>query len=927
MYIYFKDFVKKSSFLLLIISSISLIAQFSRMKEELLQPYSEHYQRVSAGNNHYLEIKNGKLYAAGYNNKGQLGIGNTDNVSTPVQVGDSDNWVTIAAGEEFSLAIKADGTLWAWGNNDRGQLGIGTTNNSLVPTQVESDNKWISVSAGGKHAIALKNDGSLWTWGYNYFGQLGNGTVSGWSAASPTPTKVGNDTNWTSISAGTNHNLALKSNGTLWSWGENTLGQVGDGNAQANPKVSTPYQVGQDTWRVLSAGGLFSTAIKTDGTLWAWGNNYYGEMGNGGTDALHIPTQVGTDIWKNVEAGRYHATASKTDGSVWVWGDETSKGIKQGSAPTKKERLSGIVQVSSGEGFTLALKSDGKLYSWGKNNYGQLGTGTTSTNARPEALYNGSKSNEVINVASSHGFNVMVLYSNGTLKGWGDNGDYNLGLGTNSDTEPLPVAVPLAGSNNISVSTGSWHTMALKDNGTVWGWGDAEAVGSGSSQSYETVPVQINSDNDWISVISGAYTTAGIKSDGSLWMWGSNSYGELGLGNTVSNAIPTKIGTDSDRWKSVSPGGFHTIAIKADGTLWGWGRNYTGEAVGGTSTAAVLAPQQIGTDSDWIAVSAHTSSSTALKSDGTLWGWGANSWGQLGQTQPAPNKLIVPTRIGTPEERFLKSKLASWSGAAIFETGELKAWSNFATYFNELGTGDGQNHPTPFLVPNQKDVIQISAGQNHKSVLKAQRLDVCMVGRNYSGEIGVGTNEPSYSTYQCGVAPVEVENETEISVTLATFNNSPAVIASIGETLQLNAEVLPVSISQEVVWSVEQGNNVVTVDENGLVTSLKNGQAIVRATSVENSTKFADIEITVQQLGTNDINAAATKIYPNPTKDILHISSSKIVKLLEVYNLAGQKVAQKEVQSIDLSKLQKGIYLIKITFKDYGVETYKVIKE
>jgi len=176
-------------FSLLAISNVN--AQISRLGGKTSVAYEDNYQRASAGYSHYLEIKNGKLFASGSNNYGQLGLGTTSAKEiSPIQVGTDENWVSVSGGENFSLAIKADGTLWAWGYNNRGQLGISTTTNADTPTQIGTDDNWISIAAGIRHSLAIKADGTLWAWGYNYFGQLGNGTTSGFTASFPDPAQV-----------------------------------------------------------------------------------------------------------------------------------------------------------------------------------------------------------------------------------------------------------------------------------------------------------------------------------------------------------------------------------------------------------------------------------------------------------------------------------------------------------------------------------------------------------------------------------------------------------------------------------------------------------------------------------------------------------------------------------------------------------------
>jgi len=828
------------TFLSFIIINV-LQAQVSRLSTYYNTPYQESYQRIATGYKHYLEIKNGKLYACGSNQNGELGQSAQESfITEPIQIGTDENWATISAGNGFSLAIKTDGTLWAWGKNNKGQLGIGSDVATQTPTQIGND-KWFSVSAGHSFSLAIKADGTLWAWGENNKGQLGNGTDN--TVANPNPIQIGTDDNWWRISAGYRHSLALKADGTLWVWGSDSMGQLGNGITSYDPQ-NVPIQIGSEQWRVISAGGFFSTAIKADGTLWAWGDNYYGQIANGNTDTQPSPTQIGTDKWKYVYAGRNHIVALKNDGTVYSWANEMGVGgFGQPGIITQKTELSGIVQISAGDSFSFALKSDGKLYSWGKNNTGQLGQGNTTDNAIP--TFNESVSEELITVASAHWFTTFTLYSNGTIKGWGGSNDvFQLGVNTNGEDQFTPIAVSTAQNNNIAVLTGIDHTLVLKDNGTLWGWGKSQYVGTGTTDEILEIATQTGSDNDWLVVTTGAFNTLGIKTDGTLWSWGGNWDGELGLGDLTHRNVPVQVGTDNN-WRTVAMGSFHSIATKTDGTLWGWGSNSLGQSAGGENDDDVLTPTQIGTDNDWVYVSAGGSTSFAIKANGTLWGWGQANFGQIGiDEDPIPLKVTTPTQIGT--NSFLQARVGNWSALGLKVDGTLLSWSNFNMYFGDLGMGDNNNYPIPTAVPNHSDVVQISGGQVHKTVLKSSRKDVCVVGRNGNGELGLGITDISINSYQCGVAPFESQAIINVEEVVITFlNNETPEITTENGTLQLIATVNPSEANQTVTWSVEAGSQYASVDSNGLVTAIANGTSTIRATSVENQLIFGEIDVTI----------------------------------------------------------------------------------
>lgn len=217
------------------------------------------------------------------NTYGELGDGTNAAKTTPTQIGTDTNWHLVTAGGldaiNYSIAIKNDGTLWAWGNNARsGQLGDGTTIDRNIPTQIGNDTNWQYANAGGLHTVALKTDGSLWAWGENQNGQLGDGT----NTDKHTPTPVGNDINWQSVSSNSSTSAALKADGTLWTWGTNYSGQLGDGTITSR---NTPGHIGNATnWNEVSVGGDSVTVLNTAGELWVCGENRWGQLGDGTTE-------------------------------------------------------------------------------------------------------------------------------------------------------------------------------------------------------------------------------------------------------------------------------------------------------------------------------------------------------------------------------------------------------------------------------------------------------------------------------------------------------------------------------------------------------------------------------------------------------------------------------------------------------------------
>lgn len=296
-------------------------------------------------------------------------------VSSPTRVGSDSNWASVthtASPIDTTFAIKTDGTLWCWGYNSGGTCGLGYTSfNVDFPTQVQPGTTWRIIRGGYYHVMGIKTDGTLWAWnGPDGYGALGLGADYQPVAYYSTPHQVGSDSDWADVQAGYHSTVALKTNGTLWAWGSNTFGQLGLGvDYQPAVPYSTPQQVGSDSnWASVSMRSNESAAaIKTDGTLWAWGMNVYGNLGlgTGGTYYGHpSPTRVGTDSnWASVSVGNFpyeYTAAVKTDGTLWAWGSNAFGQLGLGDrtdrySPTQVGSRTDWGSVSAGSYATMAI--------------------------------------------------------------------------------------------------------------------------------------------------------------------------------------------------------------------------------------------------------------------------------------------------------------------------------------------------------------------------------------------------------------------------------------------------------------------------------------------------------------------------------------------------------------------------------------------
>lgn len=333
-----------------------------------------------------------RLYGWGSGEAGALGAGGEADQAAPVEVVADQGWTSVAAGLWHTAAIRADGTLWTWGRNDEGELGDGTTVSSDEPIQVGSDHGWASVSVGDNHTVAVRSDGTLWAWGWNGFGQLGDGTTTD----RPEPVQVGTRTDWAVTDAGALHTLALTTDGTLWGWGWNGSGQIGDGTT--DNRLEPTMVTSATAWATVSAGAYYSAGIKTDGTLWAWGANESSQLGTETGPTQLDPLQVGTDTWwASVSAGGSHTGAVTVDGALWTWGDNAWGQLGDGgyvpASPSPLEVVTdtawATVSVSEYQ-HTAALKADGTLWTWGRNDLGQLGDATHDARSEPVQVGTGT---------------------------------------------------------------------------------------------------------------------------------------------------------------------------------------------------------------------------------------------------------------------------------------------------------------------------------------------------------------------------------------------------------------------------------------------------------------------------------------------------------------------------------------------------------
>jgi alpha-tubulin suppressor-like RCC1 family protein len=644
--------------------------------------------RIAAGYSHSLVLKpDGTVWGWGYNADGELGNGTTAAATTPIQVPGLTGVVGVAAGSFHSLALKADGTVWAWGYNVDGEVGSGGTAPAVTsPVQVVGLAGVVAIAGGRYHSLAVRSDGSVWAWGYNSDGQLGNGVTS--TSPTPVPTRVPGSNGIVSVAGGGFHSLALRSDGTVWSWGDNFNGQLGDGSTTAR---LTPVQVaGLTGVGSIAAGGFHSLAL-VNGGLRAWGSGYYGQLGDGSLYDFYTPNQVQTGIGLTAIAARdFTSAAVATNGQVFIWGYNyfATTGQNWSTPPA--------VTVAVGRLQVLAIDNADQVWQWG-----------VRTVTQPTQL---TFSNFQIKSVAAGEFHSLAVSTDGTVWSWGFNGDGQLGNGSTVGTgSPTHLTSPMMVT---SLAAGRYHSLALAyTSGIVLAWGDnldgELGIGSQTSTSNPTVVMQGDSE-----VEAGGYHSL-VRGNTTLWAFGANAYGELGNGTNTRSTAPTPVSTSFPVTQAAA-GDYHSLALTPAASVWSWGLNTDSQLGDGTTTSRttpVIVSQLTGYA---IGVAAGGFHSMALKSDHTVAAWGYNADGELGDG--------TTTSRSTPVSVSGLTNVSAISGGeahslALKADGTVWAWG--ANDWGQLGNATTTGSNVPVQVTGLTNVVQAVAGGYHSLALKS----------------------------------------------------------------------------------------------------------------------------------------------------------------------------------------------------------------
>ena len=372
-------------------------------------------------------------------------LGSLVSAASPAQAA-SGPWSVVSAGDFHTCAINTGKSLYCWGNNASGQIGDGTDDHRFSPKQIGSSGAWASVSTGGSHTCAVSTGKSLYCWGWNASGQIGDGTTG---TDRRSPTKIGSSGAWAGVSSGGIHTCAITTGKSLYCWGHNQTGQVGDGTTTVRP---SPRKIGASgAWAGVTAGFLHTCAVSTGKSLYCWGYNLEGQVGDGTTINRPSPKKIGASgAWALADGGFLHTCAVSAGKSLYCWGDNDYGQIGDGTtgadrlSPTKIGTSGAWARVDAGgnstASHTCATSTGSSLYCWGDNDYGQIGDGPLGTSPRPSPKKVGASG--VWASVSGGGLHGCAVTTGKSLYCWGYNGQGQTGDGTEDTPRRSPLKVP-----------------------------------------------------------------------------------------------------------------------------------------------------------------------------------------------------------------------------------------------------------------------------------------------------------------------------------------------------------------------------------------------------------------------------------------------------------------------------------------------------
>lgn len=656
---------------------------------------------ISSGGRHSCALTTGGgVKCWGSNLTGRLGIGNdSPGSTTPVDVvGLGSGVAEVVASGAGTCAVTTGGALKCWGENFAGQVGDGSTTNRNAPVDVVGLSSGVkSVAVGGANSCALTTAGGVKCWGYNIFGALGTGNTT----SSTTPVDVvGLSSGVKALVAGFNHVCALTEAGGVKCWGWNATGAVGDGTTTNR---TTPVDVVGLTSGVkaISAAmaGYFTgntCALLETGAVKCWGQNSLGELGDGTTTLRTAPVDtagLGTEL-KALSLGKYHSCALTNGGKVQCWGDNTFGQFGMGRhlyrpIPVDVASLpGGMASLVAGGLQTCGLTDGGAAKCWGSNWSGEVGDGGNRHCSMPMDVIGMASGVTMLATGGQTGMDpTMKEHScaivNGGLKCWGDNSSGQVGDGTKTDRN-TPVDVTGLGAGVAAVATGEGHTCAVTSGGAVKCWGDNAAgqLGDGTTTAQSS-PVDVAGLSSGVVAVGvGAGHSCALTSDGGVKCWGRNTSGQLGDGTTTNQPTPVDVLGLGSGVTALAVGSAHTCVITTGGGMKCWGVNANGRLGDGTTSNRTEATSVFGLASGVTAIATGGMHTCAVV-NGAAKCWGANAYSQVGDG--TFNDASTPTDVSGLAAAVTKVAAGQVHTCVLVGNGRPKCWGGDG--WGQLGQG------------------------------------------------------------------------------------------------------------------------------------------------------------------------------------------------------------------------------------------------
>ena len=710
----------------------------------------------------------GTVKCWGANNFGQVGDGTQETRYAPVTVIQS-GAVAVDAGREHSCALMATGTVKCWGDNGLGALGDGTTEDRLEPVDVLNLDNVIDIAVGSGHTCALRStDDRVLCWGFNGFGQLGTGNQTNQSS----PVTVATSARFVQVSAGQDNVCGVTTTGSVACWGVYDR-QCGSFSCQFDSFASPNTVPGLTTGiSQVSAGEYFQCALSAAGSVRCWGDNYDGQLGDLGTPEPPPFDLVAIDGLQGgvtgVDAGADHACARLAAGTARCWGSNAGGRLGDGTntdryPPVAVTGLSDTSEVQAGGTFTCARAgADNALLCWGRNDSGQLGDNDPLFRFEPTQVM--GLTGTVRDLTAGAGHSCAVL-NNGQVRCWGGNGSGQLGDGTELGKRAPVTITGLA--DIVSMDAGDSHTCAVSDSGQAHCWGDnfAGKVGNGSLAEEEVlVPNMVVAlDDVQVATISaGRSHTCASTTSNLARCWGSNIDDQLAGGNIGFAPEPITVPNLAGTVLATTAGGKHSCAVRTGGELRCWGENEDGQIGDGTTDEALI-PTAISTPpQNVVSAVAGDTHTCGIASGGSVHCWGQNDVGQLGRGFTG-FRSEFPLQVNGLSSGVTQISTSFAHNCVIRSGGSVWCWGLNGN--GQVGDGTTTTQSEPVAVAGLPSAaVHIAAGSTH-TCAATQNDGVYCWGDNGAGQLGIGgrdlrtpgavLNDPSLfrSGFEAGEGP------------------------------------------------------------------------------------------------------------------------------------------------------------------------------